>query len=134
MAAGRTWWWIPLVAVVGISLKALLLTPWVAGAAEDAAVAALRAEGLGSVRFVEVDGVHGLGGEGLDVVLEGPAVDEAAAIAAVEATEEVRRVTYRRAVVPDRAGDDESGSPPVDLVAPIQPPPTDTVPREEARE
>jgi outer membrane protein OmpA-like peptidoglycan-associated protein len=91
----RSYWWVLAVALLAIVLKALLLTPWVAGKAEDAAVTALAAEGLGDVGWVGVDGVDGLGGDGLNVILEGPAGDEAAAVAAVEAREEVDQVIYR---------------------------------------
>ncbi|MGI9596106.1 MAG: hypothetical protein ACR2QK_08100, partial [Acidimicrobiales bacterium] len=95
-------WWIPLVVLIGIFVKALLLTPWVAGKAEDAALAALAGENLGAVQFVEVSGVDGLGGDGLNVVLEGPADSELAAIAAVESADEIDTVSYR--VVDGQAG------------------------------
>lgn len=99
-------WWIPLVTLITIVLKALLLTPWVAGEAEDAAVAALRAENLVAVTWVGLDGVGSFGRNGLDVMIEGPAADEAAAVAAVEARDEIDTVTYR--VV---AGGDEALGP-----------------------
>ncbi len=105
----RRWWWIPLVALIGIFLKALLLTPWVAGKAEDAALTALGSEGLGAVEFVEVDGVDGWGGDGLNVVLTGPASDRAAAIAVVEARDEVKTVTYR-ALDGNGDGDGDDGA------------------------
>ncbi|MGH1491115.1 MAG: OmpA family protein [Acidimicrobiales bacterium] len=95
MGTLKRWWWIPLVALIGIFLKALLLTPWVSGKAETASIDALQANNIAAVDFVEVDGVSGLGGDGLNVVLEGPAADEAAAVAAVEARDEVNNVIYR---------------------------------------
>lgn len=95
MGTLKRWWWIPLIALIGIFLKGLLLVPWVTGKAETAAIGALEANNLGAVDFVEVNGVDGLGGEGLNVVLEGPAADETAAVAAVAAREEVNKVTYR---------------------------------------
>lgn len=95
MGTLKRWWWIPLIALIGIFLKGLLLVPWVTGKAETAAIDALQANNLGAVEFVEVNGVDGLGGDGLNVVLEGPAGDEAAAVAAVAAREEVNKVIYR---------------------------------------
>lgn len=95
MRALRRWWWIPVAALLAIALKALLLTPWVAGKAEDAAIAALDADGLSAADFVEVDGVSGLGGDGLNVVVEGPAGDQVAAVAALEARDEINNVIYR---------------------------------------
>lgn len=91
----RNWWWIPLVALIALFLKAALLTPWVASKVEDAAVEALRVEGLDRVSFVAIDGADGLGGDGLNVVLEGPAADRSLAISVVQATEEIDRVSYR---------------------------------------
>jgi hypothetical protein len=95
MRTVRNWWWIPLVAVFALFLKAALLTPWVAARVEDAAVEALRSEGLDRVAFVSIDGVDGLGGDGMNVVLEGPAVDRSLAISVVQATDEIDRVSYR---------------------------------------
>lgn len=95
MRTFRNWWWIPLVAVLAVFLKAAMLTPWVAGKVEDSAVDALRNEGLKRVTFVSVEGVDGLGGDGVNVLLEGPASDRSLAISVVQATEEVDRVTYR---------------------------------------
>ncbi len=120
MGTLKRWWWIPLIALVGIFLKALLLVPWVTGKAETAAIDALQANNLGAVEFVEVDGVDGLGGEGLNVVLEGPAADEAAAVAAVAAREEVDKVVYRpiddgaAAVEPDPEPEDDVEPEPVE--------------------
>lgn len=95
MRTVRNWWWIPLVALLALFLKAALLTPWVAAKVEDAAVDALRAEGLDRVAFVSIDGADGIGGDGLNVVLEGPAADRSLAISVVQATDEVDRVSYR---------------------------------------
>ena len=95
MRTESNWWWIPLVAVFALFLKAALLTPWVAARVEDAAVEALRSEGLDRVAFVSIDGVDGLGGDGMNVVLEGPAVDRSLAISVVQATDEIDRVSYR---------------------------------------
>ncbi len=122
----KTWWWIPVLAVVGLLLKAALLTPWIAGKSEDAAVGALQGDGLSSVDFVEVSGVDGIGANGLNVVLEGPPGDEVAAVAVVEGLDEVDSVVYRpvgAALPAVEAADDEPveveevASPPVDLAA-----------------
>lgn len=86
------WWWIVPAALAAILLKGLLLTAWVAGQVEDAALRALGSADLEAVEFVGVDGV---GLDGLSVVLEGPAADEGAAIAAVEAEDTIATVIYR---------------------------------------
>ncbi len=96
MFAGTKRMWLIALAVVSVvALKALLVTSWVASEVEDAAVEALAAQRLSDVEFVEVDGIAGLGADGLDVVLAGPAADRAAAIAAVGGTGKVAGVTYR---------------------------------------
>ena len=61
----------------------------------DAAETALNAEGLDQVRFVSVEGIDGLGQDGVTVLLEGPASDRSLAISVVQATDEVNRVIYR---------------------------------------
>ncbi|MEM7276415.1 MAG: hypothetical protein AAF547_25305 [Actinomycetota bacterium] len=95
MRTSRNWWWVPLVAVFALVLKAGLLAPWVAAAVEDAAVSALQEEGLDQVSFVSVDGVDGPFATGMQVTLTGPAIDRSLAIAVVSATDEIDGVTYR---------------------------------------
>ena len=91
----RRFWLIALAALIVLSLKALLVTSMVAGRVEDAAVAALADGGISGVEYAGVDGVSSLGADGLDVVLEGPAAAETAAVAAVAGREEVSNVVYR---------------------------------------
>ncbi len=96
MTVGTSRFWIAALAVLfALAVKALLVSSWVAAEVEDAVVDALSAEGLAEVDFVEVDGVPGIGGDGIDVVLRGPEADRDAAIAAVRAREEIADVVYR---------------------------------------
>ncbi len=93
----RKWWWVPVLgALLCGGITALLVTSGVAGLVEDGAVAALEAAGLDTgVDYVGVDGLSGIGRDGVNVVLEGPAADEAAAVEAVSARSEVDEVVYR---------------------------------------
>jgi outer membrane protein OmpA-like peptidoglycan-associated protein len=93
----RRWWWVPVLgALLCGGITALLVTNWVAGRVEDGAVAALEAAGLDTgVDYVGVDGLNGIGRDGVNVVLEGPAADEAAAVEAVAARSEVDQVVFR---------------------------------------
>lgn len=95
MQALRRWWWVPIAVLLGLILKAFLVTGWVTGKVETAAIDTLGAEGLDGVSFVEVSGVDDLGADGLNVVVEGPAADEAATVAALEARDEINQVVYR---------------------------------------
>lgn len=95
MQALRRWWWVPLVVLLGLTLKAFMVASWVSGTVETAAVDTLGAEGLDGVNFVEVSGVDDLGADGLNVVVEGPAGDESATVAALEARDEINEVVYR---------------------------------------
>lgn len=92
----RRWWVLPLILLLGLILKGLILLPFVGGRVQNVAEAALAAEGINSVNYIEMDGLGGGAGlDGLDVVLEGPAGAEASAVAAVEARGEIDQVTYR---------------------------------------
>ena len=93
----RRWWWLlPLVALCCAFIVGGCEAIRVGGLAEDGVAAALDGAGLGStVEYVGFDGFDGIGRNGLNVTLEGPASAEAAAVAAVEAREEVDRVIYR---------------------------------------
>lgn len=108
MPTRRSWWLIPALAVFAVALMAAVLTPWVADRVEDAAVTALDQEGLGRVEFLSIDGVDGFGTAGAVVTLQGPAEDRAVAIAAVQATDEIGRVTYRLTPA-DGGGHGEAG-------------------------
>lgn len=106
----RRWWWLPVLgALVCGGITALLTANWVAGRVEDGAVAALEAAGLDAgVDYVGVDGLSGIGRNGVNVVLEGPAADMTAAVEAVSARSEIDEVVYR-AVDDDAAGGETAG-------------------------
>jgi outer membrane protein OmpA-like peptidoglycan-associated protein len=135
MGKRRGWWWlVPLGALLCALATGWFITDRVAGYAEEGALNALEGAGLGStVDFVGVDGFDGMGREGLNVILEGPASAEAAAVEAVQARSEVDEVIYRtagdsatadntddnttvtEAEEPDEAEVEESPAPAVDL-------------------
>ncbi len=90
---------------------ALLEANRVAGAVRTGAEAALDGVGLGAdVSYIGIDGFDGIGRDGLNVTLEGPASAEQAAIDAVRARSEVDQVTYR--VIDGTAEGGSSGSRP----------------------
>jgi len=90
------WWLVPLGALFCALVMGLLVARSLAAEAEDGTLAALDGAGLGtSVDFVGVDGFDGMGRDGLNVTVEGPASAESAAIAAVEERSGIDRVSYR---------------------------------------
>ncbi len=128
MRSPRRWWWlIPLVALLCSLVMGGIFALRAAGLAKDGALAALDGAGLGAVEYVGIEGLDGIGNDGLNVILEGPASAETAAVEAVQARAEVDRVIYRvseddQAEVeqepvdePEPAEDTEDPAPAVDL-------------------
>lgn len=75
---------------------ALLTADRVGNAVRNGTEAALDGVGLGAeVSYEGIDGFDGIGRDGLNIVLEGPASAEEAALDAVRARSEVDQVTYR---------------------------------------
>ena len=91
------WGWIALLgALICSGFMALLMADRVADSVQAGAEAALDGVGLGDdVEFSGIDGFDGIGRDGLNVVLEGPAAAEVAAVDAVRARSEVDQVSYR---------------------------------------
>lgn len=84
---------------------AMLTAGRVAAAVRTGAEAALQDAGLTDrVSFEGIDGFEGIGRDGLNIVLEGPASAEEAALDAVRALSEIDQVTYR-------ATDDDGAQP-----------------------
>ncbi|MEM7275685.1 MAG: hypothetical protein AAF547_21595 [Actinomycetota bacterium] len=104
MPTFKSWWWVPLSGLLGVAAMAALVTSWVVAGVTDAASDALVDEGLTGVEVVGIDGGPSLGGDGLIVVLEGPAGLRSAAIVAVQASPEVDRVVYRSTALQGEAG------------------------------
>ncbi len=90
-----TWWWLSLLIPILVcsGIMGLLLSNGAANEVRDSSVAALDGAGLGAA--VDFAGIEGFGGDGINVVLEGPASAEAAAVEAVKARSQVENVTYR---------------------------------------
>ena len=93
----RWWWFFPVLgALICGGIMALLVSGNVADEARDGALVALDGVGLGDdVAYAGIEGFDGMGGDGLNVILEGPRSAETEAVTAVEARSEVDRVIYR---------------------------------------
>lgn len=95
----RSWWLWPLLGMLFCAaIMGFIMAGVARGRAADAATAALEGAGLDSaVSYVGLQGrgLDGIGGDGLNVVLEGPAANQEAAIAAVERQRQVDSVEYR---------------------------------------
>lgn len=93
---GRWGWIAVLAALVCCGFMAWLMTDRVAGSVSGGAEAALDGIGLGDdVDYIGIEGFDGIGRDGLNVTLEGPASAEEAAVDAVRSRSEVDQVTYR---------------------------------------
>ena len=93
---GRWGWIAVLAALVCCGFMALLTATRVATAVRTGTEAALDGVGLGAdVSYVGIDGFDGIGRDGLNIVVEGPASAEEAALDAVRARSEIDQVTYR---------------------------------------
>jgi len=90
----QKWWLILLIALTALIIGAGLLTKYVANKADDAAVSALSSEGISGVSYAGLNGFQELGSDGLDIVLEGPANLETAAVSAVKSRNEIDDVKY----------------------------------------
>lgn len=86
----RRWWLIPLGALLGLLFKGLLLAAFASGGVSSAVGDVLPA----GVAYDGISGVSGLGGDGANIVLRGPAGEEAAAVAAAKGLDEVNSVEY----------------------------------------
>ncbi len=105
---GRWGWLVVLAAILCCGIMAWLTADQVAGTVRTGAESALDGAGLGSdVAFAGIDGFDGIGRDGLNVTLEGPAAAESAAIEAVRARSEVDQVSYR--VIGDDGEESDSG-------------------------
>ncbi len=95
----RSWWLWPLLGMLlCAAIMGLIMASAARGRAADAAVAALEGAGLDSaVSYVGLQGrgLDGLGGDGLNVVLEGPAANQDAAVQAVRSRDQIDNVEYR---------------------------------------
>ena len=88
--------WLPMLGLICCGVMAWLYAGILAGQAEDGARSALDAAGLEAVvDYGGVDGFDGIGRDGLNVVLEGPASAEILAVEAVQSRSEIDRVIYR---------------------------------------
>lgn len=93
---GRWGWIAVLAALLCCGFMALLTAGRVTTTVRNGAEAALDGAGLGAdVTYEGIDGFDGIGRDGLNIVLEGPASAEESALDAVRARSEIDRVTYR---------------------------------------
>ena len=92
-----TWGWIAvLAALLCCGVMAWLTAARMASTVEAASEAALDEVGLGGVvDYAGIEGFDGIGRDGLNVELEGPASAEQAAVDAVRGRSEVDQVSYR---------------------------------------
>lgn len=104
---GRWGWIAVLAALICCGIMALLTAGRVAAAVRTGAEAALDGAGVGAeVSYEGIDGFDGIGRDGLNIVLEGPASAEETALDAVRARSEIDQVTYR--VIDDSGAQSES--------------------------
>jgi len=117
---GRWGWIAVLAALACCGIMALLEANRVADAVQTGAEAALNGVGLGdTVSYAGIDGFDGIGRDGLNITLEGPASAEEDAVDAVRARSEVDQVTYR--VIDDEPAEAEAEVDPEQQAAESEP-------------